>query len=159
MKHDFVASGSLAFIFFGKHLTFKSMLEMLERDKHSGHGGKGGATGVEGVGSDRDGGDVDSRYSQSAHGGSQAAELPVYEGAGNYISGESAQTIMEIAEVRLNQMRENYRFAMSKASRFLDTSLKVSELEHRERIFDNEIDEAIHQREHEILQDQYYGTA
>lgn len=40
-------------------------------------------------------------------------------------------------------MRDNFRFAMSKASRFLDTSLKVSELEHRQKIYDNEIDELI----------------
>lgn len=53
---------------------------------------------------------------------------------------------------RLQQMRDNYRFAMSKASRFLDTSLKVSELEHRQKIYDNEIDELILQDESDAEQ-------
>ena len=47
-------------------------------------------------------------------------------------------------------MRDNIIYAQSKASRFLDTSLKVSELEHRERIYDREIDEKIEQEENEI---------
>lgn len=40
-------------------------------------------------------------------------------------------------------MYENYCYAMTKASHFLDTSLKVSELQHREEIYDNEIAELI----------------
>ncbi len=35
---------------------------------------------------------------------------------------------------------------MSKSSRFLDTSMKVNELEHRENIYDKEIEEAIKKR-------------
>ena len=55
-------------------------------------------------------------------------------------------------------MRDNVLFAQSKASRFLDTSLKVNELEHRERIYDNEIDEKIEQEENEILEEDFYDS-
>ena len=47
---------------------------------------------------------------------------------------------------------------MSRASRFLDTSLKVSEFEHRERIFENEIDDLIEAEENEVLQEELYDS-
>lgn len=47
---------------------------------------------------------------------------------------------------------------MLKASRFLDTTLKVSEFEHREKIYDLEIDAAIHQKENELLREDFYDT-
>jgi len=55
-------------------------------------------------------------------------------------------------------MRENFRYAMTKASRFLDTSLKVSELEHREKIYDNEIEEIILLEENEAQQEDLYDS-
>lgn len=49
----------------------------------------------------------------------------------------------EVGNFRLKQVKDNLRHAMTKANRFLDTTLKVSEFEHRERIYDLEIDDAI----------------
>ena len=47
---------------------------------------------------------------------------------------------------------------MLKASRFLDTTLKVSEFEHREKIYDLEMEEAIQKKENELLREDFYDT-
>lgn len=47
---------------------------------------------------------------------------------------------------------------MSKASRFLDTTIKVSELEHREQIYDQSIDEQIKLKEEMVAQEDFYDT-
>ena len=39
---------------------------------------------------------------------------------------------------------------MTRASRFLDTSLKVSELENREKIYEHEIDVLIEEEENQV---------
>ena len=50
------------------------------------------------------------------------------------------------------------RFAMSRASRFLDTSLKVSELEQREKIFEQEIDDLVLAEENEVKEEELYDS-
>ena len=55
-------------------------------------------------------------------------------------------------------MRENYKFAMSRASRFLDTTLKVSELAHREHIYENEIDALVIIEENEANANEVYDS-
>ena len=50
------------------------------------------------------------------------------------------------------------RFAMSRASRFLDTSLKVSELEQREKIFEQEVDELLLAEENEVKEEELYDS-
>ena len=50
------------------------------------------------------------------------------------------------------------QYAMSRASRFLDTSLKVSELENREKIYEYEIDVLIEEEENQVMQEELYDT-
>ena len=47
---------------------------------------------------------------------------------------------------------------MSRASRFLDTSLKVSELEQREKIFEQEIDDLVLAEENEVKEEELYDS-
>ena len=56
------------------------------------------------------------------------------------------------------QMQDNMQYAMSRASRFLDTSLKVSELENREKIYEYEIDVLIEEEENQVMQEELYDT-
>ena len=55
-------------------------------------------------------------------------------------------------------MRENYRYALTKASHFLDTTLKVTELQHRDEIYDNEIAELILLEQNEAHLDDMYDS-
>lgn len=48
-------------------------------------------------------------------------------------------------------MRENFQYALTKSSRFLDTSLRVNELAQREKVFDSELDEEIKRIENEPI--------
>ena len=50
------------------------------------------------------------------------------------------------------------QYAMSRASRFLDTSLKVSELENREKIYEYEIDVLIEEEENQVQQEELYDS-
>ena len=50
------------------------------------------------------------------------------------------------------------RFAMSRESRFLDTSLKVSELEQREKIFELEVDDLVLAEENEVKEEELYDS-
>ena len=56
------------------------------------------------------------------------------------------------------QMQDNMQYAMSRASRFLDTSLKVSELENREKIYEFEIDVLIEEEENQVQQEELYDS-
>lgn len=58
----------------------------------------------------------------------------------------------------MKQIRDNMRFAMSKASRFLDTSFKVTQLEQREKIFEQEVDEIILAEENEVRDEELYDS-
>ena len=45
-----------------------------------------------------------------------------------------------------------------KGSRFVDTTLKVTELEHLDRVYEQEIDDEIYEKEQELLKEEFYDT-
>ena len=63
-----------------------------------------------------------------------------------------------MSEFQKVQMQENMQYAMTRASRFLDTSLKVSELENREKIYEHEIDVLIEEEENQVQQEKLYDS-